>query len=108
MRTAAFVNNWIGLKVVEYLSKNSELVALIVEDDVNQRHRRQIIEAAEPAAPLMLDSHQLKKKEAITELRSTQPDLGMIANFGRLLSAEIIEIFPFWGTFLRTFLELKK
>lgn len=88
-------NNWLGLKVLEWLTgTNDEIVGVTVHPEDSATYAEQMREEAELPASQIFDGAMLRDEETEEAIRALEPDVGVSVLFGYILRPSFLDIFP--------------
>lgn len=91
MRIVLFANNWVGLKIAQYLVRRGEqIIALGIHEKEKQKFTEEIIDTVSPK--LIFTGKELKKNEVLLKIKKLNPDIIIAAFWGYLLSANVLKI----------------
>ncbi len=94
MRVFYMGNNWLGLKVLEWmLGTNDEIVGLAVHSEGASGYANQMREIADLPADHVFDGSALSNEEAEEAVRALDPDIGVSVLFGYILRPSFLDLF---------------
>ena len=92
MKIVCFVNNLVGLRVLEYLKNRGEdIAAVVVHPNGKAKYGQEIAMLADGR---LINGAKLREAETIQTIRDLQPEIGVSAYFGYVLKTDMLEIFP--------------
>ena len=95
MNIVYFGNNWLGLKVLEWLIRDgNQISALVLHPMSTRRYGEQMLECLKNKAVLILDGSELSERKNVEALSSVRADIGISVMFGYILRRDIFELFP--------------
>jgi methionyl-tRNA formyltransferase len=92
MKIVCFVNNLVGLRVLQYLKERGEdIAAVVVHPNGKAKYGQEIAMLADGR---LINGAKLRDPETIQTIRDLQPEIGVSAYFGYILQREMLDIFP--------------
>lgn len=96
MRVVVFCNNWVGWQVLRFLINEGEtIVAVVIHPEERSRYRNEILQECQRLQNVLIfEGTQLRSEDIKKTLRYLQPDVGVSAYFGYIISPAFLDIFP--------------
>lgn len=95
MRVFYMGNNWLGWKVLEWMSgTDDEIVGMALHPEGSATYAGQMRDAAGLPESQVLDGSNLRGEEVEESVRSLDPDVGVSVLFGYILRPSFLDIFP--------------
>jgi len=95
MRILFLGNNGLGWKILQWLcEQDEEIVGLVIHPPHKQRFGDEIITGSGLKRDRIFDGSQLQDTEVIDTIRALEPDIGVSALFGFILTENLLNIFP--------------
>ncbi len=87
-------NNWLGWKVLEWLSdQGEEIVGLSVHPSSKRKHGDEILSTAGLPDERVFDARNLEDEEFLDRIRELEPDIGVSILFDYILKPPFLQIF---------------
>lgn len=88
-------NNWVGLKILEWLKNEGEdIVGLVVHPPENQKYTQNMLQIAGLPSNRIFSGSQLHSQDLVKELLSLSPDIGLSVFFNYVIPPEIFQHIP--------------
>lgn len=94
MRVFYMGNNWLGWKVLEWLSdQGEEIVGISVHPSSKRTHGDEILSTAGLPDERVFDARNLEDEEFLDRIRELEPDIGVSILFDYILKPPFLQIF---------------
>ncbi|MCS3705873.1 methionyl-tRNA formyltransferase [Salinibacter ruber] len=95
MKVLYMGNNWLGLKVLEWLTgTDDEVVGLVLHPKDSATCAEQMREEVDLPTSQIFDGAKLRDKETEEAIRVLEPDVGVSVLLGYILQPSFLDIFP--------------
>ena len=96
MKVVAFVNGRVGREVVRCLAEHDStaVVGLVLHPSDRRSEGQAILSAGQLTESRVLEAPTLREEQGTERLRELEPDAGVSAFFGHVLSSDVLGVFP--------------
>lgn len=94
MKIVFLANNWLGLKVLEYLREgDDEFVALGIHPSDRRKFGDEIVELGGVDRSMLFEGSEINAPETIEKISSADPDICLSVMFGTILKPPFLALF---------------
>jgi len=85
----------VGWQIVEWLRRQGEdIVALAIHPASRRRYGKQIVDSSGVDPSCIFDASRLDRPETLAAIKKLDPEIGISAFFGYILSREVLDLVP--------------
>jgi methionyl-tRNA formyltransferase len=95
MRIVCLCNNWLGWKVLQWLSdQDQQIVALVLNAGETAKYEDEIRSVIHGTKCPVFEANQIREPKNLEQIRSLRPDIGISVLFRNLLKQSFLDLFP--------------
>ena len=95
MRILYLANNWLGWKILEWLTDQDEdIVGLVLHPPAKRKYGKEILKCVHWDNVGVFDATNLRDVATLKTIQDLKPDIGLSILFGYILRPNFLELFP--------------